>query len=133
MHDLVVLAASAAVVALMVGVAFALGFRDTAKLDSDMMARLASEESAGVEAAVIDSAGRAGVALLSDGRVLIARVMGGDVGVRVAQRANIRVRLRGNRLSVTAGDLGFPALNMSADSIPAEIAALAQQESPQRA
>ena len=107
-----VLAASAVVVLLMVGIAALLGFRASASLSQAELERLAAGEGAAVEAAVIAPDARQALARLSGGRVMIARVMGNDVSARIAPAAALIVDLRHGRLNARFADLGFPPLHM---------------------
>lgn len=114
-----VLAGSAAVVAFMVLAAYLLGFRAKTQIDHEMLARFAALEGAQVEAAAIAANGRAALARLADGRLLVARAMGADVSARVTPAASINVRLKGDRLRATFADLGFPPLRMKLQDSPA--------------
>jgi hypothetical protein len=114
-----VLAGSAAVVVLMVLVAYLLGFRARTRIDADMLARFAALEGGQVEAAAIAANGRAALARLADGRLLVARAMGADVSARVTPAASVRLRCKGDRLSATFADLGFPPLRMKLQDQPA--------------
>jgi hypothetical protein len=116
--EMLELAGSAAVILLMVGVAAMLGFRMSARIDGDELARLASAENASVADAVISPNGRTAFARLSDGRIMVARVMGADVSARVTQARAVRVGLKQGRLSAMFADTGFPPLNMRLDSEP---------------
>lgn len=118
-NDLIVLAASGAVVLFMVGVAGALGFRKTAKLDEAELTRLAAAEGARVEAAAIDAKGRSAIARLDGGKLLVAKVMADGVSARVLSQGQARVRAGGGKLSVTFADLGYPSLHMRLESPPA--------------
>jgi hypothetical protein len=114
--DLYVLAGSAAVIAFMVGVAALLGFRRSVRLASmeDLARHLGEyEPDARLEAALLDSRGRAALARLADGRVLVARAMGDRVSLRAFAASAMRLRLRAGRLTATFGDLGFPQLDMA--------------------
>jgi hypothetical protein len=122
--DLYVLAGSAAVVLLMVGIAGALGFRATAKLDDAELARLAAAEGARVEAAAVDAKGRAAIARLEGGKLLIAKVMADGVSARVLPSGQARVRAEAGKVSVTFADLGYPSLHMSLENPPAWLAEL---------
>ena len=113
-------------VTVMVGIAAALGFRRTAKLDEAALARLAAAEGASVEGAVIASDGKDALARLSGGRLMVARVMGNDVSARVAPAGAVRVRVGDGKLSATFADLGFPALNMKLQDSPAWLKELAR-------
>lgn len=119
-----VLAGSAAVVLLMVAVAYALGFRARTRLDEPALARVAAAEGGQVEASVIAADGRAALARLADGRLMVARAMGADVSARVTRAEGVRVTLRGDRLSATFADVGFPPLNMRLQDTPAWLADL---------
>jgi hypothetical protein len=126
MTDLIVTAGSAAVVLLLIGMAFALGFRGAMKLDESRLAALAAAEGARVENAIVGADGRTGVAQLSGGKLLIAKVMGEDVSTRVVPAGGAQVRFRNGRLTVTFGDLGYPSLHMRLDQEPAWLAAMHQ-------
>ncbi len=107
-----VLAASAAVVLLMVGIAALLGFRTSAVLDQAELERLAANDGATVEAAVFAPNARQALARLSGGRVMIARVMGNDVSARIAPSAALIADLKRGELNARFADLGFPPLHM---------------------
>lgn len=128
-QDLYVLAGSAAVVLLMIGVAGALGFRQSAKLDDAELARLAAAEGTRVDAALIDPKGRNALARLSSGKLLVARVMADGVSARVAAPQQLRLRLRSGKLNATFGDIGFPALNLRVTATPAWLADLVGEKS----
>ncbi|MGE0739791.1 MAG: hypothetical protein AB7O98_00490 [Hyphomonadaceae bacterium] len=123
-----VLAGSAAVIVVMVSVALALGFRPKAKLDDAALAQLAAEEGARVEAALIASDKKSAFARLSGGKIMVARVMGGDVSARVAAASSARVRVSGQKLSVAFADVGYPPLNMRVPDAPAWLVELAAGE-----
>ncbi|MBI3439416.1 MAG: hypothetical protein HY054_12350 [Proteobacteria bacterium] len=125
--DLYVTIGSAAVILLMLSVAWVLGFRQTAKLDNSEVARLANAEGANVEAAAIDAKGRAAVAKLSGGKLLVAKVMADGVSARVLSQGQARVRLGKRKLSIAFGDLGYPSLNMRLESPPAWLTELGAQ------
>jgi len=122
--DLFVTIGSAAVIILMLGVAWMLGFRQSARLDDAELGRLARAEGANVEAAAIDAKGRAAVAKLNGGKLLIAKVMADGVSTRVLPQGQAQVRLTQHRLSITFGDLGYPSLNMRLENPPAWLAEL---------
>jgi hypothetical protein len=121
-----VLAGSAAVVLVMVGAAWALGFRAKARLSDADLARLAEAEGARVEGAVIAPDARAAFACLSNGKVMVARVMGDDLSARAAPAASVRVALTPGRLDAVFADIGFPPLHMKLEETPPWLAALAQ-------
>ena len=122
--DLFVTIGSAGVIILMLSVAWVLGFRQSAHLDDAEVARLAQAEGAKVEAAAIDAGGRAAVAKLSGGKLLIAKVMADGVSTRVLSQGQARVRLAAHKLTITFGDLGYPSLNMRLENPPAWLAEL---------
>lgn len=117
--ELIELGGSAAVVLLMIGIAAVLGFRMSARIDDAELARLADAEGVLVTGAVIAQNGRAALARLSDGRVMVARVMGADVSARFAAAKNVRLDLKARRLNATFADVGFPPLHMRIDDSPA--------------
>ena len=117
--DLFVTLGSAAVIVLMLSVAWVLGFRQSARLDDREVARLARAEGADVEAAAIDAKGRAAVAKLNGGKLLVAKVMADGISTRVLPLGQAQVRLAKHKLSITFGDLGYPSLNMRLENPPA--------------
>jgi hypothetical protein len=123
-EKLPVLAASAAVIALMVSVAFALGFRPKAQLDDAALAQLAANEGASVEVAVIASDAKSALARLSNGKIMVARAMGGDISARIAPASAVSARFRGEKLSVQFADVGYPPLHMKVQTPPAWLADL---------
>lgn len=124
-EKLPVLAASAAVIVLMVGVAAVLGFRNRARLDDAALAALAQAEGVSIEAALIAPDAKSALARLTGGKLLIARVMGLDVSGRVALASTARVRLKGAKLSVQFADLGYPPLHMKVQQPPLWLTELA--------
>lgn len=123
-EKLPVLAGSAAVILLMVGVAFALGFRPRATLDDAALARMAGAEGAQLEGAVIAPDGKSAFARLSGGKVMVARALGGDVSARIAPASALRARLAGGKLSVQFADVGYPPLHMRIQDAPPWLAEL---------
>ncbi|MEQ1489038.1 MAG: hypothetical protein ABL932_00655 [Terricaulis sp.] len=117
--ELVELGGSAAVVLLMIGVAAVLGFRMSARIDDGELVRLADAEGVRVEGAVIAQNGRTALARLSDGRVMVARVMGADVSARFAAAKAVKLDVKARRLNATFADTGFPPLKMRLDDSPA--------------
>lgn len=123
----VVNAASALVVALLVGVAAALGFRQRAKLSRDALDELASSEGQAVQAALIAGDGSVGVARLSSGALLIARAMADGVSARVVSADAARVHVASGKVTIVFADIGFPPIHLATEEPPpAWIAALAQ-------
>lgn len=118
MNELVVLAASAAVVVFMVAVAWMLGFRARVRLNEETLAQLAANEGDRVEASLIASNGRAALARLSGGKWLTARAMGLDVGARVAPAGALTLKLRKGKLTVAFADLGYPPLHLRLETAP---------------
>jgi hypothetical protein len=123
-EKLPVLGGSVAVILLMVGVAAALGFRPRTALDDAALAKLAQGEGASVESAVIAPDGKSALARLSGGKILVARVMGGDISARVAPMSAVRAQLTGEKLSVQFADVGYPPLHMTVQTPPAWLADL---------
>lgn len=121
-----ILIGSAAVVLFMVGVAWLLGFRAKTRLDEGALAGLAEADGACVEASVIAPNGRAALARLSNGKLLIARVMGDDVAVRAAAAEGVRLALGQGRVRATFADPGFPPLDMKLEETPPWLAELAK-------
>lgn len=120
-----VLAGSAIVVLVMVGLAWGLGFRAKAKLSEAELERLAAAEGAVLEHALIAPDGRAAFAVLQGGKLMVARVMGDDVSVRVAAAGGVRVAVTQGRLSAVFADLGFPPLHMEIEQTPPWLSQLA--------
>ena len=119
------LAGSAAVVLLMIGIAAGLGFRFSRRLDQSDLVALADAEGVRVDEAVLANNGRAALARLSDGRLMVARVMGADVSARFVAARAARIRLKPGRLDATFADVGFPPLHMKLDDSPAWLSELA--------
>jgi len=117
--ELIELGGSAAVVLLMIGVAAILGFRMSARIDDGELARLADAEGVRVDSAVIAKNGRTALARLSDGRVMVARVMGADVSARFASANVVKLDVKSHRLNATFADTGYPPLKMRLDEQPA--------------
>lgn len=116
--DAVVTAASALVVALLIAAIYIAGFRAVARIDAAVLEKFAAAEGASVEAAAIDPGGRAALAKLAGGKLMVARAMGDDVGVRVTPAAGASVRLRKGRARIAFGDIGFPALSLRVEGEP---------------
>jgi hypothetical protein len=112
------LGGSAAVILLMVVVAALLGFRMSARIDEGELTRMAEAEGARVDGSVIARNGRSAFARLSDGRVMVARVMGADVSARFAAARSVRVGVKRGRLEAKFADTGFPPLKMRLDDEP---------------
>lgn len=121
-----VLAASLLAVLFMAGFAALLGFRDTARLSEDELQRLAAAEGARYEGGVIAANGRSALARLEGGKLMIARVMGADISIRIAPAQTARVRLRNGRLGVAFADIGFPPLHMKVQQPPSWLAELGE-------
>ncbi|MGD9981449.1 MAG: hypothetical protein AB7H66_13180 [Hyphomonadaceae bacterium] len=119
------LAGSATVILVMLGVAAVLGFRLSARIDEAELARLAEAEGARIENAIVAQNGRSALARLSDGRIMVARVMGADVSARFAAAKSVRLGLKQGRLDATFADTGFPPLRMRVDGEPPWLNALA--------
>lgn len=119
--DLITLGASAGVVLFMLGVGWLLGFGKNIKLDRALIEqRLADyEPGARLQDIAIDDKGRAALARLTDGRLLIARVMGDSVTLRIVTALTMKLRISDGKISARFADLGFPSLNMALSEPPA--------------
>ena len=120
-----VLAGSILAVLFMAGVAAALGFRQSARIDDAELQRLAAAEGTLIEGAVIADNAKTALAQLSDGKLMIVRVMGADVSSRVVPASAARVRSRNGMLSVAFADSGFPPLNLALKETPPWLVQLA--------
>ncbi len=123
-----VLAASILAVLFMAGIAAALGFRSSARLDETELQRLAAAEGASLDRFVLAADGKSALARLDDGRLLIARVMGADIGARALPASAARFRFRNGRFNVAFADTGFPPLDLAIDETPPWLARLAAGE-----
>jgi|CXWL01.1.fsa_nt_gi hypothetical protein len=126
--DLIVTAGSAGVVALLVLIAFAMGFRARAELNGETLAqRLAeSDPKARIADAMFAADGRNALARLADGRLLIARAMADGVSLRTLPPSAAQVRLRSGKALVGFADIGFPPLSLPLEGeAPAWLKALA--------
>lgn len=129
--DLIVTAASAGVVALLVLIAFLMGFRARASIDPDGLARqlATSEPNARIAETLIGADGRAALARLADGKLLVARVMADGVSLRAAPPGAVSLRLRKGRAVVAFADVGFPPLSLAMQGEPpAWLKALAEEK-----
>lgn len=126
--ELLELAGSAGVILLMIGVAAALGFRRAARIDASALEGFARDEGARVDQAAIAADERSALARLTDGRLMIVRVMGADTSARVIARDEVRLSAAGGWLNVTFADLGYPALRMPIDGESSWLASLAGKE-----
>lgn len=129
--ELIELGGSAAVVLLMIGVAAVLGFRMSARIDDAELARLAEAEGVLVDGAVIAQNGRSALARVSDGRVMVARVMGADVSARFVAASSVSLDVKARRLNATFADAGFPPLKMKLDDSPAWLNDFSRRGGPQ--
>jgi len=129
MNDWIVIGGSAAVIAFMVAVAWLLGFRQAARIDRAELERLLalSEPGALLEDAAIAADGRSALSLLSNGKLMVAKVMGGDVTARLYPTSALALRIGGRQVSAKFADLGFPALKLTLENDPPRwLAELAQ-------
>jgi hypothetical protein len=118
MKEAIVLAASAAVVLLIVAAAWVLGFRERAKLDRDALARLAASEGLDLKEALVGADGKAGLALVSGDKLLLARVMGLDASARFAPTDAVSIRRVNGALIASIADPGYPPLHIKAADAP---------------
>ncbi|NWG54335.1 MAG: hypothetical protein HXY28_11490 [Hydrogenophilaceae bacterium] len=129
---LVTLASGAAVLAL-IFIAWALGFRDAARLDGEddvRRALAAYEPGAVIEACFIDARGRGALAQLSDGRYGAVRAMADGFAVRTFRAGAARVKTRRGRLVAAFADVGFPRLEVRFEgAAPAWLAPLMEERS----
>lgn len=128
--DLIVTAGSAAVVALLVLVAWAMGFRKTAKLDAEALSRelAAAEPRASVAEVAFAADGRSAIARLADGKLLAARVMADGVSLRIFPAHAAKFSLRSGKAVVAFADIGYPPLNLKLTEAPAWLKALAGED-----
>ena len=112
-------AVSAGFVVFMIGLAALMRFRDSAALDAAELNKLAAAEGGRVEAAAFDQKGRAAVAKLAGGKLLIAKVMADGVSARVVGQGQARVRTGKHSVTLTFGEFGYPSLNMRLENPPA--------------
>lgn len=120
MSEIVVLGGSLVVIAIMLGAAFLLGFRQSAAVTAAEVERLAAEAEpdARVESVLIDAKGRAGLARLSNGRLLAVRAVGDGVSVRSFAASAVRLKLAPDRVIATFGEVGYPRLDLKLDTQP---------------
>lgn len=112
-------------IALLVTLCWAMGFRQRASITT--LQPFAQGESLVLTEALIDEGGRGGIGLSDDGRLLVAKVMGADIAVRVMPIAAIEaVLVRGGQIHLTFQDLGFPSLNLNVGAPPLWIGRLAR-------
>lgn len=131
MTDLYTAAGSAIVVALLVAVAWAMGFRNTVRLDAETLAGelAAAEPRARIGDAVFAADGRGAIARLTDGKLLTARVMADGVSLRILPAGAAKLSLRSGNAIVAFADLGYPPLNLKLkEEAPAWLRALAGDE-----
>jgi hypothetical protein len=129
--DLIITAGSAAVVALLVLVAWAMGFRKTAQLDAETLSRelAAAEPRARLVEAVFAADGRSAIARLTDGKLVTARVMADGVSLRILAAGAAKLSLRSGNAIVAFADLGYPPLNLKLkEEAPAWLKALAGEQ-----
>jgi hypothetical protein len=93
METLLVQAASLAGVGLLVGLAWAFGFRQSSKLDGEAAVRaLAAAEGETLETVLVDQRGRAALGKTTSGALFAAKIVGGDVAVRIMPFSEARLR-----------------------------------------
>ena len=130
MSPLITLAGSAVVIAFMLGVAALLGFRHKAHITdtAGLAALLANyEPGARIDVAAIDANGRGALAKLSDGRLLVARVMADGVSLRIVPANAVRLQVANGQVKARFADLGFPSLNMTLAEPPAWLCELGEK------
>ncbi|MFM9829226.1 MAG: hypothetical protein ACKVOB_10870 [Sphingomonas sp.] len=119
MPVLTFLGGSLAAVAVMVGLAAALGFWASPQIAGEADVRRLGEPYGGARHVAIDSSGNCALALLGDGRLLIARAMGNRIATRVlplsavaALRVDRPPQHAGIAVSLRVRDFSFPALQL---------------------
>ena len=122
--DLATLAASAAAVAALVALCWAIGFRTSVQVADDAALRAlvrAEAPEAEVVAVARDVRGESGLAALSDGRIVAVRSMGDRFAARTLGAREYRIaRLSGDRVRVSIDDPGFPpvVLRLGGQDLP---------------
>jgi hypothetical protein len=114
-EQIIIALASAAAVAALFAVAWGLGFRGGARLESVEAARaLIAENEPDVRASdiLLDKAGKAALAQLADGRFIVIRAMGDRFAVRAFPEAALTLAPEPGGLRIRFADLGFPALRL---------------------
>jgi hypothetical protein len=127
MSEIYVTAGSAAVVAFLVLMVWLMGFRTAARLDDASLAQRLAESEPGARIAdcVVSADGRAALARLTDGKLLIARAVGDGVSLRSLPVSAAQVRFQGPKAVVTFADWGFPPLHLALkDEAPGWLKAL---------
>ncbi|MDX2277577.1 MAG: hypothetical protein NW206_19175 [Hyphomonadaceae bacterium] len=127
MKDIIVLAASTAIVIFMVIVAAALGFRARKRVDAAELERLVALSEPGARIANLACAddGAAALAQLADGKLAIAKAMADRVTLRLHAPDLVKLRVEPGSVRVTFADLGFPALHIKLNNPPSWLADLA--------
>ncbi|MFZ4120488.1 MAG: hypothetical protein ACOYKM_02400 [Caulobacterales bacterium] len=118
--ELITLALSAAGVALLVAIAWAMGFHTKPHLaapEAIAAAITTHEPGAAIVAQTQDASGRAALALLQDGRFVAVKPVADGLAVRLfrpADLASTRIARKsaGQALSLRFKDLGFPHLTL---------------------
>jgi len=113
MSDLYVTLGSAAAVLIMAAIAYALGFRQPARIADEAALRALiaeAEPNARIANAYVDQRGRAGLAELADSRWAAAVAIGDRIALRVFAHADIR--RDGAKLRARFSDAGFPDLTL---------------------
>lgn len=131
MNDLVVLAGSVTVVALMVAMAALLGFRTRATVNASELERLValSEPGARIAESAFADDGDAALARLADGRIVVAKRMADRVTLRLHAPGSVKLRLTHGIVRARFADLGFPVLHMEHAAPPRWLVDLAEDRS----
>ncbi len=132
-EDAIITAGSAAVVAFLIFMAWAIGFGKALALDEAALARevAQSEPGAHVAETAIAADQRSALARLTDGRLVIARAMGDGVSLRILPANAVRLSVKQSDVSVRFADLGYPAVKLRLGSpAPPWLAALAHGDAP---
>ena len=134
MKDALILGGSALVVAIIVLIAWALGFRNRARIANAADARAAfaaADADAVIAELALDQRFTAAIARLTDGRIALAKAVADDVAARVLRREDgLRVSLRQTKQGWIADartpELGFPDVRLRLSDPPDWLKALAQ-------
>jgi hypothetical protein len=122
MNDAVVLAASAATVAILFAIAYAAGFRVRGRLDAEAVRAALMRLDPRARAADMVIGQALAFALLDDGRVAIVRAMGDGASARLLQPGRVRIRIRRTKAGVAliapGIDPGFPGGAVRAAEAP---------------
>lgn len=115
--------ASLAAVGFLVWLAWALGFRGNRRIAGEAEMLALSEPHGGAQQCAIDTGGKSAIALLNDGRLLVAKIVGDRITTRIFDKGAIASidmrRANGLQVRVRFKDFGFASLRLDTlDSAP---------------